>query len=196
MVCRQGAGLIDGGVTVLERWAFLAIFEFRPDGVVDFSPGAVVEGDYRIEDRQLITPPGVKEGPETKQPIRWSGPDRVLLGETSERGICTSGCPPCTCFDLTRVGSAIDLNTPIWGEWTLTQKLPGGRPELRWLFYAGGRMLFLAPFITHHGRYSVSKDLIHLELEGGTVEGRFEVTANRLILPSPRGTDESRFARY
>jgi hypothetical protein len=24
MVCRQGAGLIDGGVTVLERWAFLA----------------------------------------------------------------------------------------------------------------------------------------------------------------------------
>ena len=174
-----------------------AIFEFRPDGVVDFSPGAVVEEDYRIEDRQVITSLGVKDGrPETKQPIRWSGPDRVLLGETSERGICTVGCPPCTCFDLTRVGSAIDLNNPIWGEWTLTQKLPEGRPELRLLFYAGGRRLLLAPFVTHQGRYSVSKDIIHLELEGGTVEGQFEVTANRLILPSPSGTGESRFARY
>jgi hypothetical protein len=61
----------DASTKLLGRWRSLetskggvgAMFEFRKDGVVDYSPGVVVEMKYRIEGDQLVLPPATVNGP-------------------------------------------------------------------------------------------------------------------------------------
>lgn len=68
--------------------------------------------------------------------------------------------------------------------------------NVRQFSFATGRSLFLAPFMTQHGRYSVFQDSIRIELDGGVAQGKFVRAGDALVLPSPRGSGESRFARY
>src|SRR3974377_1991113 len=73
--------------SVVGRWRSLAtshggigaIFEFHPDGVVDYSPGAVVESDYRIEGDEVVLPPATKTGPEQRQTVEWLGDEHFRL---------------------------------------------------------------------------------------------------------------------
>lgn len=55
------------------------MFEFRDGGVVVFSPGAVVEMQYRIEGGELVLPPATHGGPEQRIPITLSGKDHLAL---------------------------------------------------------------------------------------------------------------------
>jgi hypothetical protein len=55
------------------------MFEFRKDGMVDYSPGAVVEMKYRIEGDQLVLPPATINEPEQRQAMEWPGNDKLRL---------------------------------------------------------------------------------------------------------------------
>src|ERR1700704_881073 len=56
-----------------------AVYQFHPDGTVDFSPGAIVDMPYRVEGDQLILPPGTTNGPEIKSTLTLSGESIMRL---------------------------------------------------------------------------------------------------------------------
>ena len=99
--------------SIVGRWRSLetskggigAIIEFRLDGTVDFSPGAVVEMPWRIEREQLILPPATTDGPEQKYTLKWRGDNRLGL---EAEGVVT---------ELARVGNRSAPGDPIIGEW-------------------------------------------------------------------------------
>jgi hypothetical protein len=65
--------------SVVGRWRSLqtsaggigSMLEFRKDGTVASSPGAVVEGSYRIENNELVLPAGTQGGAEQRMRIEW-----------------------------------------------------------------------------------------------------------------------------
>ena len=184
---RRRSGLIG-------RWRSLAvsqggigaIFEFHADGVVDYSPGAVVESEYRIEGDELVLPPATKDGGEQRQTIEWLGDDHFRLKAEKTAG-----------DELSRSGARVDPKRPILGEWTGTREMAGQQLDLHWFFYANGKTLLVIPFVTQHGRYTTNKGTIRVELPNrDAVEGKFEVEGDMLILPGPHGTGQSRFTRY
>src|SRR3954454_13693205 len=71
----------DSSANLLGRWRAVetsrggigTMFEFRKGGVVEYSPGAVVEMSYRVEGNELVLPPGTEKGPEQRQIITWLG---------------------------------------------------------------------------------------------------------------------------
>jgi hypothetical protein len=183
----------DAGTRLLGRWRSLetskggigAMFEFRKDGVVDYSPGAVVEMKYRIEGDQLILPPATINGPEQKQTMEWSGNDKLRLKTGGGPGV-----------ELARAGQAPDVDHPILGEWTSSREMSGRTMQARHLFYPAGKGLLLLPFLKQSGSYSIRGESIRLELPGrDPVEGKFTVNSDVLTIPGPN-SGESRFARY
>ncbi|HEY6391305.1 MAG TPA: hypothetical protein VIX89_08510 [Bryobacteraceae bacterium] len=183
----------DASTKLLGRWRSLetskggigAMFEFRKDGVVDYSPGAVVEMKYRIEGDQLVLPPATINGPELKETMEWPGKDKLRLK--------ASGGP---WVELTRAGPAPDVKNPILGEWTSSREMAGKTMEVRYLFYSAGKGLLLIPFLKQSGSYSIRGESIHFELPGrDPMEGKFKVDGDMLVIPGPN-TGESRFARY
>lgn len=189
-----GLSAIGQQPSIVGRWRSLttseggigALFEFHADGVVDYSPGAVVESDYRVDGDELILPSGTKDGPEQRQVIEWLGEDHFRLKADGAAG-----------DELSRSGTRADPKRPIVGEWTGTREMAGQQVDIRWFFYANGKTLLLVPFVTQHGRYTINKQIIRVELPGrGAVEGKFAVQGDLLTLPGPHGTGESKFARY
>jgi hypothetical protein len=175
--------------SIVGRWRSLAttqggigaMLEFHSDGVVDWSPGAVVEMDYRIEGDKLVLPPATKTGPEQSRALEWLGEDRVLLKDTGD--------------ELSRRSARLDPKHPIVGEWTGKYGFSGRQVESRWLFYANGKMLLLIPFGSLHGHYTTNQQTIRMELPGrSSWQGKFEVRGDLLILTGEQG--ESRLARY
>ncbi len=55
------------------------VCEFRADGTVDYSMGAVVDTLWRIENNQLILPPATTDGPEQKYALKWLGDNKLRL---------------------------------------------------------------------------------------------------------------------
>jgi hypothetical protein len=161
------------------------MFEFRKDGAVDFSPGAVVEMNYRIEGDQLVLPPATVKGPEQKQSMEWAGNDKLRLKLDGVHWV-----------ELARQGAAPEVKIPILGEWTTSGEVAGKLMVTRYLFYPAGNGLLLIPFRKQSGSYSIRGETIRLELpEHDPVEGRFKVDGDVLTIPGPR-SGESRFARY
>ena len=193
-VCLSAAAGQAAPSSLIGRWRSLttsqggigAMFEFHPDGVVDYSPGAVVESEYRIDGDELVLPPATKTGPEQRQTIEWLGDDHFRLKANDAAG-----------DELSRKGARTDPKHPILGEWTGAREMAGQPVEVRWFFYANGKTLLLIPFLTQHGHYAINKQMIRVELPGrDAVEGKFEVQGDLLILPGQHGTGESRFSRY
>jgi hypothetical protein len=183
----------DSATKLLGRWRSLetskggigAMFEFRKDGVVDYSPGAVVEMKYRIEGDQLVLPPATIGGPELKETMEWSGNDKLRLKASG--GVWV---------ELARQGPAPDVKNPIVGEWTSSSEMAGKTMQSRYLFYPAGKGFLLIPFLKQSGTYSIHGESIRLELPGrDPVEGKFKVDGDMLVIPGPN-TGESRFARY
>jgi len=183
----------DATTKLLGRWRSLetskggigAMFEFRKDGVVDFSPGAVVEMKYRIEGDQLVLPPATINGPEQKQTMEWSGNDKLRLKVSADAWV-----------ELARQGPAPDVQIPILGEWTSSGEMAGKTMQARYLFYPAGKGLLLIPFLKQSGSYSIRGETIRLELPGHEpVEGKLKVDGDVLTIPGPNN-GESRFARY
>jgi hypothetical protein len=160
--------------------------EFRSDGSVDFSPGAVVEMPWRIENNQLILPPETDGGAERKANLKWFGDNKLsLVGEAV--------------IELARVGDRANANNPILGEWIESREIAGRNLEAHYLFYPGGKLLFLMPFVTQHASYTISGSTLHIIMTGKKPESRFllfESSDNLLTLSGPKGGDKDRYARY
>jgi hypothetical protein len=161
---------------------------FRANGSVDFSPGAVVDMTYRIENGQLILPPETKNGPEQYQQLEFRGDNQLRL-------IAKAGGQSAT-MNLTRRGTARDAANPILGEWVQAREIQGRKMEAHWIFYPGGRGLLLLPFMTQPGRFSIHGTSMRLELpRHPPAEGKFQIEGDILTTPSPSGGGY-RFARY
>ncbi len=161
------------------------VCEFRSDGTVDYSLGAVVEAPWRIENKQLILPPATTDGAEQKYTLKWLGDNKLSL---EIEGYVT---------DLARVGDRSDAGNPIIGEWIESRKMGDHNLEARWLFYPRGEMLLLIPFAIQHGSYTVSGSAIHLNIPGlKKPEFRFKLVDNLLTLSAPEDGHESHYARY
>ncbi len=153
---------------------------FRPGGRVDFSPGAVVETTYRVEGNEIIFPPPTINGPEMRQKFAFDGPNQLRL----------AGEP------LTRRGTSPDPQNLILGEWVGTREMEGHRMEAHYLFYPAGKSLFLLPFQTAPGRYTINGAVMRLELPARRpAEGKFQIDGDTLTLPGPSGSG-ARFRRY
>jgi hypothetical protein len=159
--------------------------EFRSNGTVDYSIGAIVDMPWRIENNQLTLPPATTDGPEQKYTLKWLGDNKLRL-ETE--GSVT---------ELARVGNRSANGNPIIGEWIENREMGGHNVEARWLFYARGKVLLLIPFAIQHGSYTISGSALHLKIPGlMKPEFRFKVADNSLTLSDPEGGQESHYARY
>jgi hypothetical protein len=177
---------------IVGRWRALetskggigAIYEFRSDGTVDFSPGAIVEAQWRIENNQLILPPGTNDGAEQKQTLKWFGDNKLSL---------VSGA---AVIELARVGDRADAANPMIGEWIESREMAGSKSEAHWLFYQGGKLLFLMPFVTQHGSYTISGSTLRFKVPGLEPQFRFELKNNLLTLSELESRGAHRYARY
>ena len=161
------------------------VCEFRSDGTVDYSMGAVVEMPWRIENNQLILPSATTDGPEQKYTLKWSGDSHLRL-ETE--GVAT---------ELTRVGDRPDARNPIIGEWIEKREMGGIHVEARYLYYPRGELLLVIPFAIQHGSYTISGSTLHLNITGlKKPDFRFRLEGNFLTLSDPRDGHESHYAQY
>jgi hypothetical protein len=183
---------------IVGRWRSLetskggigVIYQFRANGDVDYSPGAVVETTYRIEGNQLWIHDANAGGSEQKLKIKWIGENKFRLepqsGSTGETAVS----------ELTRKGERRDSKNPIIGEWTGTQDMRGHKLPMIWLFYPEGKSLFLMPFTPQHGHYTVQESTLRIELSTNTIERKFQVNGDVLTIAEPSGTGQSRLARF
>jgi hypothetical protein len=178
---------------IVGRWRSLetskggigALYAFRSDGTFDFSPGAIVEMQWRIENNELVLPPETNDGAERKANLKWLGVNKLSLG--SEGGVV---------IELARAGDRADADNPILGEWIEKREMAGRNLEAHWLFYRGGKLLFLMPFVTQHGAYTISGSALHVKMQDRNPEFRFELTENILTLFEAEGRHKDRYARY
>ncbi len=179
---------------IIGRWRSLepskggigAMYEFHANGAVDFSPGAVVEMPWRIENDQLIVPSDTVGGPEQKETIKWLGDNKVHFASGDASG-----------FELTRIGQRSDAADTIIGEWVGTRQTDGRKMEMRWFFYPAGKSLLLIAFLTQHGLYAITNSTLHIAMPGAKpTDSKFQVKGDVLTLSKPEGRGESRFARY
>jgi hypothetical protein len=177
------------------------LFDFHTDGTLEFRPGAVVEGQYRVDGNRLFT---VHLGSPAGQP---SEEVMIIESVTTERLRFTTTPTPTSGslgFDLVRVGAPENSDNLLLGTWvTVAMRGDLGTgpvpPESAstWQFLADGTEVFLQPFPrTDHGHYSVEGDRIRLDIDGRVVEGPLRWEGDTLVLPSPSGRSESRFKRY
>lgn len=161
------------------------VCEFRSDGTVDYSTGAVVDMLWRIENNQLILPPATIDGPEQKYTLKWLGDNKLRL--ETEGGVT----------ELSRVSDHPDSGKPIIGEWLEKREMGGQDMEAHWLFYQDDKLLFIMPFKIQHGTYTISGSSLHLKIAGlEEPEFRFKLADNSLTLSDTEGGRESHYARY
>jgi hypothetical protein len=182
----------SSSASIVGRWRSLetskgglgAVYEFRPDGTVDFSPGAIVEMQWRVENNQLVVPPGTVGGDEQKYTLQWFSDSK--LGLKTEAGVT----------ELTRLGERSHADKPIVGEWIEHREMAGRNLEAHWLFYLNSKLLFIMPFAIQHGSYTMSGSALHLKMPGLRPESRFEVKDNLLIFSELQGSQKDRYVRY
>jgi hypothetical protein len=216
MACTTGTA---ADRNVIGRWRSLetskggigGMFIFREDGTLEFSPGAVVETEYRVEGNRLIMPGGTVNGPEQVWVIESLTKNELRLSqeESQSKEAKTPGAPASApSMRMTREGEVVDPRKLILGTWQSraawqspsSDKVSGrSAPIIKstWQFRADGLVLLTVPFRIEKGRYSIKDDLIRIEIEARpTVEGKVRWEGDVLVVPGPRGSGESRFARY
>ena len=189
---RAASAQQTSSATIVGRWRSLetskggigTILEFRSDGTLDFSPGAVVPMPWRIENAQLILPSATTNGPEQKYTLKWLG--RNTLRWESPQGST----------ELARVGDPPDPANPILGEWIENREMNGRPMVARYLFYPRGELLLLIPFATQRGSYAISGSTLHLQTPRRDSESRFTLAGDRLTLSDLQTGRESHYARY
>jgi hypothetical protein len=182
----------SSSASIVGRWRSLetskgglgAVYEFRSDGTVDFSYGAVVEMPWSIENNQLVLPSGAVGGDEQRDTLQWLSDGK--LGLKTEAGVT----------ELTSVGDRSHADKPLVGEWIEHRAMAGRNLEAHWFFYPDGQLLLLIPFKIQRGSYTISGSALHLKMPGLRPESRFYVKDNLLTLSELEGGQEDRYARY
>jgi hypothetical protein len=180
--------------TLVGRWRTLeiskggigAMVEFYKDGRVDYSVGAVVEMSYQIDADTLILPPETTGGAHQKQRFSFPAPGRVSLRADDSPSV-----------ELTRVGTPPQTDHPLVGEWVGSREVGSRTMSLRYIFYPGGKLLLLIPFVTEHGTYSLDHSQIRLTLPNRQpITGTWRVEGDLLTMPSAGGVGDAKFRRY
>jgi len=159
------------------------MYEFHPNGTVDFSPGAIVEMKFRREANQIfLTAPGEAEAPSK---LAWTpeGHLRLGMGGAFE--------------EYRRIGSAAEAGK-LTGEWLGERNMDGIRVSVRWVFSGdtNGSALLLIAFKTEAGNYVVKSGGIGASFSGGgTMQGTYTVKDGVLSL-TRSGARVQRFGRY
>ena len=177
--------------SIVGRWRWLdttkggvgAMYEYHADGTVDFSPGAIVEARWRIENGLLVLP-AERTACEEKHIMKW-------LGENQLRLETITGSE-----EFTRVGDRSDAAHPLIGEWTQWREVAGQRREIHWLFYPGGKLLFMLPFETDRGSYVISGSTLHIDFHGRDTEFRVNLAGDQMTVTEVKSGRVSRYARY
>jgi hypothetical protein len=176
----------------LGRWRSLetskggigAMYEFRPNGAIRFSPAAVVDMSYRLESNHLFLPPATVGGPEQDWTLEWVNGNqlRTWAGQTY--------------VEYRRVGTVSDPSRPIIGEWTGTRQVEGRNLTVTLAFAATGKLLMLMPFTSQNGAYSVKGGRITASFAPqGTLNGTIQVSNDILTIDRGDGR-RSQFVRY
>jgi len=161
-----------------------AVFEFHGDNQLDSYTAAISEGKYRLVGTDTIL---LQSGNgQEKQELEWDNQDRARIeDEAAGKSI-----------ELARVGRIPDTGNPLTGEWSTTREWNGRNYPARALFFPDGKVVWITTLRAEHGRYSVQSKAIRLEISGRpVVEGSFEMIADRLTLPNPKGGG-STFERF
>ena len=161
------------------------MYEFRADGTIRFSPGAIVDMPYRFEGNQLIFPPATTGGPEQKSRIEWSGKDLFRMSADHQDGGVYH-----------RQGAQTDPGNPLLGEWLGSRQMDGRRLETRMIFDAAGSCQLLIKFTTQQGKYSADEGRLVARIDGSTaLEGTFEISDSLLTIHRSGGR-VTRLKRY
>ncbi|HEY4231593.1 MAG TPA: DUF5640 domain-containing protein [Thermoanaerobaculia bacterium] len=164
-----------------------SVFEFRGEGVFDYSPADVVEMPYRVEGDALFLPNETKGGPDHKQTIEWVGEDRIRL---SAPGTLSQ-------FLDRKPGSG--LKKSLVGEWTGPRDLSGRTVQAVYLFRNDGRVLLVMTLLTAQGRYTLDGDKIQMLVPNKwSASGKYKVDGDTLTLSieGQKGIQDSKYARY
>lgn len=160
-----------------------AVYEFRADGTIDFSPGAIVDMPYRVEGDQLILPPATTTGPEMKSTITWPSSDVLRMSTQGQSET------------YQRQGKA-DARDRLLGEWLTSREMDGQRMPVQMFFYPTGKSLLVIRFTTQKGRYSVTNGRLVAQFGGRVgLDGTFEITNGVLSIHRSNGR-VTKLARY
>ena len=160
-----------------------AVYQFRADGTIDFSPGAIVDMPYRVEGDQLILPPDTTTGPEMKTTLTWPSNDVLRMSTQGQSET------------YQRQGKA-DPRDRLLGEWLTSREMDGQRMPVQMFFYPAGKSLLVIRFTTQHGRYSVTNGRLLAEFGGRTgLDGAFDIT-NGVLSIQRSGGRVTKLARY
>jgi len=154
-----------------------AMYEFRADGTMRFSPGAIVDMPYRLEGNQLVLPPATTNGPEQKSTIEWTGNDVFRM---------TAGGQAAGPYR--RQGRQQDSGNPLVGEWLGSQQMDGRNLEMRFIFDASGSCEMLIKFTTQQGKYSAIGKRLVAQINGATaLDGTFAISDSVLTIQRSGG---------
>lgn len=157
-----------------------ATFEFLGDGSATFTPGALVDFTYRLEGSRLFRSfedPDTGSESETIVDIQISADTMIQrIAETGQETV------------LVRVGSAEAGRPPIVGTWSFDHSAGVTAFEI---FTADGELHLRVPFVTVHGRYTLSNDTLTIELERqGRADFRYSIDGSTLTLRTTDGAPE------
>lgn len=157
------------------------MLDFRSDGSVEYSPGAIVDYRWRIHGANLaltsIDPVKGEENMDTF--FRISG------------NALTIGNPSGVQLTFSRQGNG----TGLAGIWTAQTMMDGHPVRNTWHFRDDGSALFTVEFTTKPGRYSAANGRFRMSIQGvPAMDGTFRFDQGELVLPGSRG--ENRFRRF
>ncbi|HUK26446.1 MAG TPA: hypothetical protein VLV49_17850 [Terriglobales bacterium] len=166
-----------------------SLLQFREDGSLDYSPGAIVPGRFRLEGKRLTCTVIEGDGTQTEQAMTI-----VSQSANALKLEILKGAPA---IDLKRVGQPEDARNPILGTWVTVKPMPDMPAPMYayYRFHGDGTETFSIPFKWTHGRYSVNGEQIRYSLPGqAVVEGALGWDGDAMVLPKAQG--ETKFKRY
>ena len=168
-------------------------YDFRPDGTVCVSPGAMVDFVYRfVGGRVLVLDSDLSEDPETVMAFRLEN-DRLVVDVGSD-------APP-----LVRVDGGDPEAGPVVGTWKYidtgeSDEALGGREaavvrrNTRIRLTSTGKARLRIPFRVDCSSYQVDGSTLTMERSGETITPSFRVEGEMLFLTSRSG-NEAAFSR-
>jgi hypothetical protein len=153
-----------------------AMYEFRGDGSVDFSPGAIVEMNYRVQGDSIIFPSSRSAGPPDKVPMSWQEDDRLCL---------YLGGSAWEVYE--RQGDRRDPQNALLGEWLTSRVLDGKQMPVRMIFSPGNKSLLLIAFTTTRGSFTVNGGRVNAAIGSAGLEGPFGLSNGALTIHRSRG---------
>ena len=191
VLCCAASALCQGNQKLLGKWRSVvtsdggigAVVDFHSDGTFDYSPGAVIGGQYRIQGNQVIT---AYENGEPENAMTIESITAEKLSVKLPGAVAT--------LDFKRVGRVENPGNLLLGVWVTVRTMQGSPSHGYYYFRSDGRETFNIPFRTDHCAYAIAGNQIRLRAGGRSMEGTLRWEDDVLVLPWGRG--EAKFKRF